>query len=112
MHLDVEMERLEAAVAMDQLQVDNVRVLGAENSRHGSKRARNVAQDHRKPGRAAIRALAPSEVEPIGIDAARECVAANDVDLDFLILAPQPDRGTWSLANPRLAFLPIAPTSA
>ena len=89
--LDVEVEGLEAAVAVDQLQVDDVGVLGAEDARHRAERAGNVAKDHRQPRRAAVRAFAPGEVEPVGVDPARQRVAADDVDLDLLVLAPEAD---------------------
>src|SRR5437764_2054483 len=71
-NLDVQMEGLEAAVAMDELKVDDVGMLLAKDARHGAERAWNVAQDHRETGCAAIRALTPRKVEPIGIDPARQ----------------------------------------
>jgi hypothetical protein len=46
-HFDVEVEGLEAAVAVNQLKIDDVGVLLAEDPRHGAERARDVAQDHR-----------------------------------------------------------------
>src|SRR6476661_5186695 len=70
-HFDVEMERLEAAVAVDQLKVDDVGVLGAKDAGHGAKRAGDIAQDDRQPSRAAVRALAPGEIEPVSVDPAR-----------------------------------------
>ena len=90
-HLDVEVEGLEAAVAVDQLQVDDVGVLGAEDAGHRPQRARDVAQDDAQPRRAAVRAFAPGKVEPVGIDPAGQRVAADDVDLDLLVLAAQAD---------------------
>ena len=35
--------------------------------------------------------VAPGEVDPVGVDAARRAVAADDVDLDPLVLAAQAD---------------------
>ena len=87
-HFDVEMEGVEIAVAVDQLKVDDVGVLGAEDPRHRAERPGNVAQDHDEARGAAVRALAPGEVEPVGIDPARQRIAADDVDLDLLVLAP------------------------
>src|SRR4029450_8084489 len=69
-HLDVEVERLETAVAVDELQVDDVGVLGAEDARHRSEGSRGVAQDPREAARAAIRTLTPGEVEPVGVNPA------------------------------------------
>ena len=91
MHFDVQVKRMKAAVAVDQRQIDDVRVLGAEDARHGAERAGDVAQDDRQASRAAVRTLAPGQVEPVGIDPARQRVAADDVDLDLLVLAPQAD---------------------
>ena len=90
-HFDVEVKGLEAAVAVDQLQIDDVGVLAAEDPRHDAERAGDVLQDHADPRRAAVRALAPRQVEPVGIDPARQRVAADHVDLDLLVLAAQPD---------------------
>src|SRR6476620_1731385 len=101
MHLDVEMEGLEAAVAVDELEVDDVGVLLPKDSRHGAERARNVAEDHCEPRGAAVRAFAPGEVEPVGVDSAGEGVAADDVDVDVLVLAAKPDdpvAGDWVAA--------------
>ena len=89
--LDVEVEGLEAAVAVDQLQVDDVGALGAEDARHRAERAGDVVEDDRDPRRAAVRAFAPGEVEPVGVDPAGERVAADDVDLDLLVLAAKAD---------------------
>src|SRR5215210_4651397 len=89
--LDVDIEGVEAAVAVDQLQIDDVGVLGAEDPRHRPERSGDVAQDHRDPRRAAVRAFAPGEVEPVGVDPAGERVAADYVDLDLLVLAAKPD---------------------
>src|SRR5438309_6721290 len=89
--LDVEVEGLEAAVAVHQLKVDDVGVLGAENPGHGAERARNVAEDHGQARSAAVRAFAPREVKPVGVDAAGQGVAADDMDFDLLVLAPEAD---------------------
>ena len=51
----------------------------------------DVAQDHREPRRAAVRAFAPGEVEPVGVDPAGQRVAADHMDLDLLVLAAQAD---------------------
>ena len=51
----------------------------------------DVAQDHRQPRGAAVRSVAPGQVEPVGVDPAGELVAADDMDLDPLVLAAQPD---------------------
>ena len=64
---------------------------GAEDARHRAERARDVAQDDGQPRRAAVRTFAPGEVEPVGVDPARQRVAADDVDLDLLVLAPEAD---------------------
>ena len=53
-NFDVEVKRLEAAVAVNELKVDDVGVLLAEYPRHGTKRAGNIAQDHSEAGRAAV----------------------------------------------------------
>ena len=53
-HLDVQMESLEAAVAMDQLKVDDVGVLGAKDSGHGPKSTGDVAKDHGEARGAAV----------------------------------------------------------
>src|SRR6476619_3667653 len=90
-HLDVEMEGVEIAVAVDELKIDDVGVLLPKDARHGSQRSGNVAQDHAQPGGAAVRALAPGEVEPVGVDPAGERVAADHVNLDLLVLAPEAD---------------------
>ena len=74
----------------------------AEDARHRAERTRDVAQDHGKPRRAAVRTFAPGEVEPVGVDAARQRVAADDVDLDLLVLAPQADD---AVARNRVAAL-------
>ena len=42
-HLNVEVERLEAAVAVNELQVDDVGMLGAEYARHGAERSGDVS---------------------------------------------------------------------
>ena len=55
-----------------------------------------------QPRRAAVRAVAPGEVEPVGVDSARERVAADDVDLDLLVLAPEADD---AVAGNRVAAL-------
>ena len=89
--LDVEVEGMEVAVAVNQRQVDDVGVLGAERARHRPQRSGNVAQDHRETCGAAVRAFAPGEVEPVGIDPARQRVAADHMDLDALVLAAQAD---------------------
>ena len=83
----VEVEGVEIAVAVDQLKVDDVGVLGAEDARHRPQRTRDVAQDYRDPRRSPVRSLAPRQVQPVGIDSARKCVAADDVDFDPFILA-------------------------
>ena len=44
-----------------------------------------------EPRRAAVRAFAPGQVEPVGVDPAGKRVAADDVDLDLLVLAAKPD---------------------
>ena len=77
-------------------------MLGAQDARHGAERARNVAQDHRQACGAAVRAFAPGEVEPVGIDAAGQGVAADHVNLDFLVLASQAHD---SVAGDRMAAL-------
>ena len=88
--LDVEMERLEAPVAVDEVQVDDVGVLGAEDSRHRAERARDILE-HDGEARRTARPLTPGKVEPIGVDSARQGVAADDVNLDLLVLAPKPN---------------------
>ena len=91
-HLDVDVEGVEAAVAVGQHQVDDVGGLGAEDARPSSpKRAGNVAQDDAQPRRAAVRAVAPGQVEPVGVDPAGKLVAADDMDLDAFVLAAQAD---------------------
>ena len=90
-HFDIDVEGVEAAVAVDQLQIDDVGVLRPQDARHGAERARNVAQDHRDARRAAVRAFAPGQVEPVGVDPAGQRVAADDMDLDLLVLAAQAD---------------------
>ena len=100
--LDVEVEGLEASVAVDQLQVDDVGVLGAENPGHGAERTGDIAEDHREARGAAVRALAPREVEPVGVDSAGQRVAADDVHLDLLVLAAQADD---AVAGNRVAAL-------
>src|SRR6476469_6949730 len=76
---------------MDQLKIDDVGVLRTKDARHRSERAGNVAQDHRQARGAAVRSFAPGEVEPVGVDPARQRVASDDVDLDLLVFAPQAD---------------------
>ncbi len=90
-HFKVEMERLKASVAMDERQVHDVGVLAAEDAGHRAERAGDVAKDHGEPRRAAVRTLAPGKVEPIRVNSACERVAANDVDLDLLVLAAEAD---------------------
>ena len=63
-------------------------MLGAEDARHRAERAGHVAQNDDKARGAAIRTLAPCKVEPVGVDSARERIAADDVDFDLFILAP------------------------
>jgi hypothetical protein len=56
-HLDVEVEGLEAAVAVDQLKIDDVGVLGAEDARHFVPSAPGMSRRiTREPRRAAVRA--------------------------------------------------------
>src|SRR4051812_8447259 len=62
-HFDVQMEGLEAAVTVDQLKVDDVRVLCPEDARHGAESAGDVAEDDREARRAAVRAFAPRKIE-------------------------------------------------
>src|SRR6185369_15101563 len=90
-HLDVQVEGLEAAVAVRQLKIDDVGVLGAEDPRHGAERTGNVAKNHREASGAAVRSLTPGEVEPVRVDSARQRVAADHMYLDLLVLAPEPD---------------------
>src|SRR5689334_15825307 len=91
MHLDVEMERLEAAVAVDQLKVDDVGVLLAENPRHRAEGSRDVAQDDGKTCCPTIRTFSPRQVEPVGVDTACERVAADDMDFDLFVFAAKAD---------------------
>ena len=67
-----------------------------------AERPGHVAQDDAQPRRAAVRAFAPGEVEPVGVDPARKRIAADDVDLDLLVLAPQADD---AVAGDRVAAL-------
>src|SRR5690349_14720941 len=91
MHLDIEVERLETAVAVDQLKIDDVGMLGTKNARHRPERARDVAQYDGESRCATVRALSPRQVEPVGIDPARERVATDDVNFDLFVLAAKPD---------------------
>src|SRR5689334_22854045 len=91
MHLDIEVERLETAVAVDQLKIDDVGMLGTKNARHRPERARDVAQYDGESRCATVRALSPRKVEPVGIDSARQRIAADDVDFDFFVLTPKAD---------------------
>ena len=45
-HLDVEVEGVEAPVAVSEVKVDDIGPLRAQYSRHFAKRAGNIAQDH------------------------------------------------------------------
>src|SRR5689334_12810821 len=101
-HLDIEMEGLEAAVAVDQLKIDDVGVLGAKYAGHRPERAGDVAQYDREPGGAPVRTFPPRKVEPVGIHSARQRVAANDVDLNLLVLAAKADD---AVAGDRVAAL-------
>ena len=90
-HFDINLERHEAAVAVDEVQVDDVRMLGAEHAGHGAKRSGHVANDDRQSRCAAVRTFAPGQIEPVGVDPAGERVATDDMDLDLLVLATKPD---------------------
>ena len=87
-YLRIQMEGLEAPVAVNQVEVDDIGVLRAQYPRHRTKRPWYVSKDHAQPSRSA-RALAPGKVQPIRIHSARKRVAADDVNLDLLILAAQ-----------------------
>ena len=65
--------------------------LAAHDPRHLAERAGDVAQDDAQPRGAAVALVAPGEVEPVGVDSAGQLVAADDVDLDALVLAAQAD---------------------
>ena len=112
MHFDIDLERHEAAVTMDEVQVYDVGMLDAEHARHRAERARDVADDDRQAGRAAIRTFAPGQIEPISVDAACERVAADDVDFDFLVLAAQADDAVGGRRRRRLSRASALPSPA
>ena len=85
-HLHVEMEGVEAAVARGLVHADDIGAVAAEDARDHRQRARLVLDDDGEPGGAAVALVAPGEIDPVGIDAARQAVAADRVDLDPLAL--------------------------
>src|SRR4051794_11878661 len=61
-NLDVEVEGLEAAIAVNELQIDDVGVLGTKDSRHRPKSAWDVAKDHCQPRCTSVRAFTPGKI--------------------------------------------------
>src|SRR6185295_896178 len=62
-----------------------------EDAGDDGKRAGLVLDDDGKARRAAIGLIAPGEIDPVGVDPVGEALAADDMDLDPLALAPEPD---------------------
>ena len=78
-------ERVEAFVAAFEFQVEDVRFVRAENTRHHAKRAGFVFEDRDQFGHRAFAAVAPCEVDPVGVDAACQHRAINGVDGNRLV---------------------------
>ena len=90
-HLDVEMEGVEAAVAAGLVHADDIGAMAAQYAGDHRERAGLVLDDDAQPGGAAVRFVAPGEIDPVGVDPVGEAVAADHMDLDLGALAPQPD---------------------
>src|SRR5688572_32463921 len=101
-HFDVEMEGVEAAVAARLLHADDVGSVASQYTGDDGERAGLVLDDDAQPRRAAVRFVAPGEVDPVGVDAVGKAVAADHMDLDLGPFAPEADD---SVAGDRVAAL-------
>src|ERR1700712_1560542 len=90
-HLDIEVEGVERAIARGLVHADDIGAMAAQDAGDDGERAGLVLDDDRKAGGAAVRLIAPGEIDPVGVDAVGKPLAADHVDLDPLALAPEAD---------------------
>src|SRR4051812_32365589 len=91
MHLDIEVESMEGSVARGLIHANDIGAMIAEDAGNDGKRARLVLDNDGQAGRTAIGLVAPGEIDPIRIHPVGQALAADDVDLDPLALAPEAD---------------------
>ena len=74
--LQIDFEGMEFAVACGHAQVDDIGLVIAENPGNFAQRSRPVMDDDAEPRRRAVAALSPAQIDPVGIDSARQPIAA------------------------------------
>src|SRR5690606_32710257 len=89
--LELDFVGVERPVELRLLELDDAGMALGEDVGHLRERAEPVIEHHAEPADRALRAFAPRQVDPVGIDAARQLEAVDRMDHHALTLDPQPD---------------------
>ena len=99
-HLDRDVEGMKLPVAVEQREVDDVGPVRAEDPGHRAERSRLVLDDNREACGAAVAAVAPGEIDPVGIGGRPQLRTIDHMHLDCLL---RPAHADDAVARQRVA---------
>ena len=91
LHFEIHLVSVERIIALDEFQIHHIGAVLGEDAGHFGQRAGAVIQHRADPPDRTMRAFAPGQIDPVGIDAIRQFQAVNGMHFHAHALAPQPD---------------------